>query len=53
MDANQIKQTIGQIEKSISDAGTVLKEEEFSDYCDNAYKLISKWRQLLMKKFFE
>ena len=29
MDTNQIKQTIGQIERSIEDASTVLTEEEY------------------------
>ena len=53
MDKNQIKNTIGQIEKSISDAGAEMDEKEFSEYCDLAYALIAKWRKLLMKYYSE
>jgi hypothetical protein len=53
MDSNQIKQTIGQIERSVTDAGTIMNEQEFSEYCDKAYALIAKWRKVLMTSFFE
>jgi hypothetical protein len=53
MDQNKIKNTIGQIEKSISDAGYQMSEKEFSEYCDHAYALIAKWRKVLMIKFLE
>ncbi len=53
MDANQIRQTIGQIERSITDAGNIMNEKEFSEYCDSAYALIAKWRKVLMINFFE
>lgn len=45
MDINQIKQTIGQIEKSIDTIEPELSDEEFKEYCDSAYKLISFWKQ--------
>lgn len=45
MDINQIKQTIGQIEKSIESIEPMLSDEEYKEYCDNAYKLISLWQQ--------
>lgn len=51
MDANQIKQTIGQIERSIEDASRVLTEEEFSAYCDSAHKLISTWKKKLLSPY--
>ena len=53
MDKNKIKNTIGQLEKSISDAGAVMDEKEFSEYCDLAYALIAKWRKVLMINFSE
>jgi hypothetical protein len=53
MDANQIKQTIGQIEKSIYDAASIMNESEFSEYCDKAYFLIAKWRIALWTNFGE
>lgn len=45
MDINQIKQTIGQIEKSIETIEPQLSDEEYKEYCDSAYKLISFWKQ--------
>lgn len=45
MDINQIKQAIGQIEKSIDTIEPELSDEEFKEYCDSAYKLISFWKQ--------
>lgn len=47
MDSNQIKQSIGQIEKSIDSIEPMLSHEEYKEYCDSAYKLISLWKQQL------
>jgi hypothetical protein len=45
MDKQIINQIIGQIEKSIDQIEPSLDKEEFKDYCDNAYTLISYWKQ--------
>lgn len=45
MDVNQIKQVIGQIEKSIDQIEPSLNSEDFNDYCDNAYTLVAYWRK--------
>jgi hypothetical protein len=45
MDKNKIKNTIGQLEKSIEDIEPHLNEEEYKEYCNNTYKLISFWKQ--------
>lgn len=47
MEAHEIKQRIGQIEKTIDDIAPFIDEEKFEDYCNDAYKLISKWKQLI------
>lgn len=46
MTAQKIKQSIGQIEKTIDDVAPFLSAKEFSKYCDQAHKLISKWKQV-------
>lgn len=53
MDQNKIKNTIGQLEKALSDAATIMSNEEFEEYSDNTYALISKWRIVLMRDFLE
>lgn len=45
MENQKIIQIIGQMEKSIKEIEPSLNEEEFKDYCDNAYTLISYWKQ--------
>lgn len=45
MDLSKIKNTIGQIEKSIADIEPLLDDEEYKEYCNSAYQLISFWRQ--------
>lgn len=45
MNKQKINQIIGQIEKSIEEIEPHLNEEEFKDYCDNAYSMISYWKQ--------
>ena len=45
MEKQIISQMIGQIEKSIDQIEPLLNVEEFGEYCDNAYTLISYWKQ--------
>lgn len=46
MTIEDTKQVMGQIEKSMDRAEEMLDQEEFSDYCDNAYTLIAYWRKI-------
>lgn len=45
----QIKQVIGQIEASMDKIETNIEEEEYKDYCDSAYTLITYWKIELKK----
>lgn len=46
MTPQEIKQRIGQIEKTIDDIAPYLEPKQFSKYCNQAHKLISKWKQV-------
>ena len=43
MTKEMINQQIGQIEASIEEIEPHLNQEEFADYCDNAYTMIAYW----------
>jgi hypothetical protein len=47
MNKDKILNIIGQIEKSINEVEPILTQDEFEDYCDNAYTLISYWRKVI------
>lgn len=47
MTKEMINQQIGQIEASIEKIEPYLSEDEFWDYCDSAYTLVSYWKSQL------
>ncbi len=47
MSEQQILQTIGQLDASISKVEPYLDQEDFRDYCDSTYQAISHWRFIL------
>lgn len=49
MNEQQIKQIIGQIEASMDKIESNIEEEEYKDYCDSAYTLITYWKIELKK----
>lgn len=42
-----INQQIRQIESSIEKIEPYLSEDEFGEYCDNAYTLVAYWKKQL------
>lgn len=47
MSETQILQTIGQLEASINTVEPYLDEEDFRNYCDSIYSVITNWRVIL------
>jgi len=49
MNEEQIKQMIGQLESSIDEIEDFLTEEEFREYCDSTYSVIT-YCKLVLKR---
>ena len=45
MTKEMINQQIGQIEASIEKIEPHLNQEQFQEYCDNAYTMVAYWKK--------